>query len=165
MESMTNEKRTAVLQALENGLTQEMGYPVKRNTEGGKEMLRFTAPLFEDGTGYVLIELCQLDYDEDFELFQLYSTLIMEPGPGLDELRPAVNSWNLTSALGAYGIYEPLGQLFHKYNVVVGLGDSPDMVVGQVLASLYIVMDEMESKLKDAIALSSGRLKFADLSQ
>jgi hypothetical protein len=162
---MTEEKRTAVLQELRNGLAQEMGYEVKLETVSGRELLRFTAPLFENDTGYVLIEICQLDYDENFELFQIYSTMIPEPGPGLAELRKAVNRWNLTAALGAYGIYDPLGQLFHKYNVIVGVEDTPDMVVGQVLAALYITMDEMERRLADAVALSSGTRKASDLTQ
>jgi len=154
---MTTEKRIAIFQALKQGLTEEMGYQVAIETVNGREMLRFTAPMFEDNTGYVLFELCQMNYDENFELFQIFSTMIMSVGPGMDKLRAALNDWNLTALLGAYGIYEELGQLYHKYNVVIGLDDTPDSIVGQLLSALYIAMDEIERRLADAIALSSGK--------
>jgi len=162
---MTEEKRLKVLLDLQKSLREDMKYKVEIADVNGDKMLRCLAPLFEDDKGYVLIEICELDYDENFELFQIYSTLIMEPGQGLDELRKTVNVWNLTSTLGAYGIYEAMGQLFHKYNVVVGVDDDVDMVVGQVFAALYTAMNEMGSKLAEAINISNGKMSFADISK
>ncbi len=153
---MTEEKQTPVLKMLLGGLTDQMGYQAAILTVEGREMLRFTAPLLGDDKGYVLIEICQFGYDENCDVFQIFSTMIPKPGPGLGELRAAVNGWNLTARLGAYGIFDALGQLYHKYNVVVGVEEGPESVFSRVLSALYICMDEMESRLTEALALSGG---------
>ncbi|MGI6192965.1 MAG: hypothetical protein ACOYI3_05335 [Christensenellales bacterium] len=148
--------QTGILNAIMNALTEQMGYKAEIKTVEDREMLRFAAPLLGDDKGFVLIEICQFDYDETSAIFQIFSTMIPEPGPGFEKLRSAVNGWNLFSRLGAYGIFEQLGQLYHKYNVVVNLDESAESVFTRVVTALYICMDEMEYRLSEALAISSG---------
>lgn len=150
------EQQETILNALLEALTRQMGYKAELATIEGREMLRFTAPLLGDDKGYVLIEVCRFDYNDTCEIYQIFSTMIPAPGPGLEQLKAAVNGWNLVSRLGAYGIFEPLGQLYHKYNVVISLEDSPQTVFTRIMTALYICMDEMEYRLTEALAISSG---------
>jgi|GEM_PF-2060083 len=150
------EQQASILSALLDALTEQMGYHAEIASIEGRDMLRFTAPLLGDDKGYVLIEICRFDYDDTCEIYQIFSTMIPSPGPGFEQLKAAVNGWNLVARLGAYGVFEPLGQLYHKYNVAINLTDSPESTFTRVMSALYICMDEMEYRLPEALAISSG---------
>ena len=77
--------------------------------------LRALLPVTEAGD-VVLTEIMMGPYTDDALLLEIYSTMIVEIGPGYEALKEMLLDWNLTAALGAFGIYRQQKQLYHKYN-------------------------------------------------
>ena len=143
---------------------QEHGYErCQIEDQGDLATLQVLLPLYEEGRGLVIMDLCLVDYDEDFELVQIYSTMTPEPGPGLPALRQTLGEWNMVALAGAYGIYEELGQLYHKYNVVVRAQEDLDDVVADVLAGVFMATEEMSRRLVEAVRLSSGETDMEEI--
>ena len=118
--------------------------------------LRMIPSLYTDIEALVLMEICLLEYSEDISVVQIYTTIFPEPKPGLEDLRAKLPEWNFNSLVGAYGIYEEQGQLYHKHNVAVITGDDPDEQVNDVLPAICMALDEMARRLPEAIMLSEG---------
>ncbi|MCC8121758.1 MAG: hypothetical protein LIO42_07240, partial [Oscillospiraceae bacterium] len=102
------------------------------------------------------MEICLLDYSDEVTIAQVYTTLLMEPGPGLAAVRERLEEWNLHSYAGAYGIYEKQGQLYHKQNISVlndlAVEDRADLL----FAGICVAMDEMARRLPEALAVNGG---------
>ena len=78
-------------------------------------------------------------------------------------LRQTLGEWNMVALAGAYGIYEELGQLYHKYNVVVRAQEDLDDVVADVLAGVFMATEEMSRRLVEAVRLSSGETDMEEI--
>ena len=64
--------------------------------------LRTLLPVTEAGD-MVLTEVMMAPFTEDALLLQIYSTMIIEIGPGYEALKEMLLDWNLTAPLGAFG--------------------------------------------------------------
>lgn len=144
---------SGALDILKEWLEEEEFEPTFVDTNGIR-MLRVMVPLLEDGRGLVLMEICTLDYSDDTSLIQIYSTMTPEAGPGIDGLRKAVNGWNLNTLAGAYGIYEKLGQLFHRHIVAVPADAEPVEEAEAALRGICMCMDEMVRRFPEALSLN-----------
>lgn len=123
--------------------------------EGGDILtLRIASPLFTDGTGKVRIEICHVEHTEEMSVAQIYSTLIFQPEPGLAALRAKLPEWNFSSLAGAYGIYERLGQLYHRHNVAVNNTRPLEEQADCVFTGLCLAMNEMARRLPEALKIS-----------
>lgn len=152
---MTLDKRAAILAAVDQSLSED--FETLAAEQDGQRFVRCLLPLFDDGTGKVLMDIFALDYNEHFDLIQLYTTMILQPGPGLEKLRGKLGEWNFYASAGSYGIYEEAGQLYHKYNVIAQSESSVDRVVSDTFAAVCVCMDEMADHLMEAIHISNGR--------
>ena len=80
------------------------------------DTLRALLPVTEAGD-VVLMEVMVTPFDEGMALLHLYTTLIMEIGPGYEALKEMLLDWNLESPIGAFGIFRPERQFCHRYTV------------------------------------------------
>lgn len=154
---MTKEDQNIVLSLIQEQLEKENFSTELKQSEQGP-VLRTVIPLLEeDEQGQVLVEICALTYNDQIDLIQIFSTMLLEPGPGLDALRAQLNDWNLVAIAGAYGIYEKMGQLYHKYNVAIDNTWNLEGKADQAFLGLCVALDEMCGRIGEAIALSAGQ--------
>ena len=152
---MTKEDQNIVLSILQEQLEAERFSTELTQSKQGPA-LRTVIPLLEGDQGPALVEICVLRYNDQTDLIQIFSTMLLEPGPGLEALRAQLNGWNLVAVVGAYGIYEPLGQLYHKYNVVLDSGLDLESKADQGFLGLCMALDEMCGRMQEAMDLSAG---------
>jgi len=148
------ERKQEILSMLQKWIQEHLGETELAEQED-ITFLRLTPALFTDGTGQVYMEICLLDYSQEVMVAQVYSTMLLKPGPGIAALREKLGEWNLKSLAGAYGIYEAQGQLYHKQSIALINDAAVDDQVDFLFAGICAVMDEMARRLPEAIALSS----------
>ena len=78
------------------------------------DTLRILLPVTEEGHP-VITEVMVTELSEDLDLLHIYTTVIAKFNERAEELPRLLSEWNILCPLGAYGIYEEEGQLFHKY--------------------------------------------------
>ena len=78
------------------------------------DTLRALLPVTKTGD-HVLLEVMVTNLDEEMHLLDLFTSLIMEIGPGYEELKEVMLDWNLDSPIGAFGIFRPERQFYHSY--------------------------------------------------
>ena len=78
------------------------------------ETLRALLPVSDAGD-CMLLEVMVTHLDEDMDLLDLFMSLIMEVGPGYEELKEAMLDWNVDSPIGTFGIYRPSRLFYHRY--------------------------------------------------
>ena len=110
------------------------------------DTLRALLPVTDAGD-MVLMELAATPFDEGMALLHLYTTLIMEIGPGYEALKEMMLDWNLDSPIGAFGIFRPERQFYHSYTfpfpadvTVEDLTEEAYYLIGQcyaVIASVF----------------------------
>lgn len=117
--------------------------------------LRAMMPVTENGDR-VLLEFMVAPYSEDANLLQIYSTMISEIGSGYDALKEALLDWNLICPLGAFGIYKPLKQLYHKYNYLMPVDVPGDEMALEILYILDLVQEAIAQVFPEAVRLSEN---------
>ena len=80
------------------------------------DTLRALLPVTKAGD-HVLLEVMVNRLDEDMDLLDLFTSLIMEVGPGYEALKEEMLDWNLDSPIGAFGIYRPSKSLYLPVSV------------------------------------------------
>ena len=94
------------------------------------ETLRALLPVTKAGD-HVLLEVMVTGLDEDMHLLDLFISLIMEVGPGYEELKEAMLDWNLDSPIGAFGIYRPSRTFYHRYTLPFPCDVMPEDLAAQ----------------------------------
>ena len=117
--------------------------------------LRALLPVTDAGD-VVLTEVMMGPCTEDALLLQLYSTMIMEIGPGYEALKEMLLDWNLTAQLGAFGIYRKQRQLFHKYNYIIPIDADPDDMAAEIFYLINLVLGVISERFTDAVRLSGN---------
>ncbi|MCC8157048.1 MAG: hypothetical protein LUC21_07765 [Oscillospiraceae bacterium] len=153
---MLTEQQKETMNLLREALEECFG-TVEAAEQSEITFLRLMPALFEDETGQVYMEICFLDYSEEVTIAQVYTTLLMEPGPGLAAIREKLGEWNLHSFSGAYGIYEEQGQLYHKQNISFINEAAVDDQVDLLFAGICVALDEMTRRLPEAVAMNEGK--------
>ena len=120
------------------------------------DTLRALLPVTEAGD-VVLTEVMMAPYTEDALLLQIYSTMIVEIGPGYEALKEMLLDWNLTAALGAFGIYRQGRQLYHKYNYITPTDGDPDEMATEVFYLMNLVLDVISARFPDAVRISGHK--------
>ena len=118
--------------------------------------LRALLPVTDAGD-VVLTEVMMGPCTEDALLLQLYSTMIMEIGPGYEALKEMLLDWNLTAQLGAFGIYRQQRQLYHKYNYIIPTDGDPDEMATEVFYLMNLVLDVISAHFPDAVRISGHK--------
>lgn len=115
--------------------------------------LRTLLPVTEKGDK-VLTEFMMAEYTDDVLLLQIYTTMIMEIGPGYDALKEAILEWNLMDPFGAFGIYPEERQLFHKYTYPVPADAEPDEMADEVYYITRLILNVIARRFPDAVKIS-----------
>lgn len=151
---MMTERQKEIMTMLREWLEEYLG---ETTLEEGEEIsfLRIVPPLFENGEGRVYMEICLIDYSEEVMIAQVYSTMLPKPGPGMDALREKLGQWNLESLAGSYGIYEKLGQLYHKQMVALINEAAADDQTETLFTGICMAMDEMARRLPEAVEIAN----------
>lgn len=119
------------------------------------DTLRILVPVTEDGD-VVLMELMVASLNEETDLLQFYTTLIMELGPGYEALSKALMQWNFLCPLGSFGIFEQEKQLYHKYGIPVSPKGDAGELAEQTLSILALLYDVISKQFPAAVRLSEG---------
>ena len=152
---MTEEEQIQLLTRMRDIFRGE-GYSTRLKEQEGIQVLQMRLPPLAEGAESALVELCLMDYNEYVSVLQIYSTLLAAPAPGLKRLREQLDEWNLSALAGAYGIYAPLGQLFHKYTVAIPLDGSAQEQGDAAFGGLCLALDELPRHAAEALALAAG---------
>ena len=117
--------------------------------------LRALLPVTEAGD-VVLTEIMMGPYTDDALLLEIYSTMIVEIGPGYEALKEMLLDWNLTAALGAFGIYRQQKQLYHKYNYIIPTDADPEEMAEEIFYLINLVLGVISERFPDAVRLSGS---------
>jgi hypothetical protein len=137
------EEQRALLAGLE-ALLQE--YEIETQLSEGENLLVLRARFSDLGTagGAALMEICEYPFTvgegKAMRLLQFYTTT----AENIDEtnLEPALIALepvNMRCPLGAFGIYAPLRQMYHKYTAL--LGENPAAEARSALLAVVEVLD------------------------
>jgi len=147
------EQQSEVLNLLQSYLKEEFGQ-VNRVENNGVIYLQFTPSVFLNETGLVFMEICLLSYSNELDIAQIYSTMIPKSRPHMDALREKLGQWNLASLVGAYGIYEKLGQLYHKHNIALINDAAADDQADFIFYNVCLALEEMARHLEEALHIT-----------
>lgn len=119
------------------------------------DTLRLLIPVNDEGDA-VLMEIMLANYFEDMDLLQFYSTLLLEIGPGYDELKNATFELNFFCPIGAFGIYEEGRQYYHKYGLMLETPHSIDELTERTLIVMEGLYDVISKYYQTVVDLSNG---------
>lgn len=155
---MDTEKRLEILALLKEWFQEENVPAEIVNRADEPVRLRLWLPLFEDGDvdSRVLMEIAPITYNEPLDLAHIYTTMLAEPGPGVEELRRKLQDWNLTAFVGAYGIFEEMGQLYHKHSIVLMEDLDEEEQADLIFMGACVAADEMARRFPEAVHISNG---------
>ncbi len=139
-------------------LMKEMGYPTLRMKVEGPEIgetLRALMPVDDMGNN-VLLEVMIVVYNQHTMLIQIYTTMITEIGPGYEALKEMALQWNLTCRIGAFGIYPPKKQFYHKYNYLLSSDEEPKDMAEEIFYIIHLVMDVITEIFPEAVRISAS---------
>ena len=117
------------------------------------DTLRALLPVTETGD-HALLEVMAAPCTEEMLLLQLYSTLILEIGPGYDDLKESLLDWNLTCPIGAFGIFRQGRQFYHKYTYPIPMDVDPAELAREVFYILNLVAAAIAERFPEAVRLS-----------
>lgn len=148
---------TVFLTELEK-LLQKMDYEtavIKNDDPNLGDSLRALVPVDEAGNK-ILLEVMSFPYAEHANLVQIYSTMIMEIGPGYEALKEMLLEWNLTCPIGAFGIFRQDRQFYHKYNYLMPTDADPKEMAPEIFYVIHLVRDVIANVFPDAVRLSGN---------
>ena len=119
------------------------------------DTLRVMLPIDEAGNK-VLMEIMAMSYTDDAILVQIYSTMIAEIGPGYEALKEMLLDWNLMAPIGAFGIYRPQRQFYHKYNYPIPTEGDPKQMAVEIFYIIHLIQDTIANIFPDAVRLSGN---------
>ncbi len=102
------------------------------------DTLRILFPVTEEGHP-VITEVMVSEFSGDLDMLHIYSTLITKFNEKAAELPQALSEWNLLCPLGAYGVYEEAGQLFHKYTLPFPREMAADSLAEEAMLLLELI--------------------------
>ena len=115
--------------------------------------LRALLPVTQTGD-HVLLEVMVTRLDEDMDLLDLFTSLIMEVGPGYEELKEVMLDWNLDSAVGAFGIYRPGRTFFHRCTFPFPADALPEELATQAAYLIDRCYDVVAAVFPEAVRIS-----------
>jgi hypothetical protein len=119
------------------------------------DSLRALVPVDKAGNK-ILLEVMSFPYGDHARLVQIYSTMIMEIGPGYEALKEMLLEWNLTCPIGAFGIFRQDRQFYHKYNYLMPSDADPKEMAPEVFFIIHLVRDVIANVFPDAVRLSGN---------
>ena len=114
------------------------------------DTMRVLVPITDDGDA-VLLELMAASIDEETDLLQFYTTMVMELDVDHGQLAQTLAQWNFLCPLGAFGIFEEGNQLYHKYGIVLNGTEELDELAERVILILSVLYEVIEQKYPLAV--------------
>ena len=115
------------------------------------DTLRVLVPITDEGEA-VLLELMAAAIDEETDLLQFYTTMVMELAADRGQLARTLMQWNFLCPLGSFGVFEEGNQLYHKYGILLTGEEELDRLaehVIQILSVLYEVLEQIFPAAKE----------------
>ena len=117
------------------------------------DTLRALLPVTKTGD-HVLLEVMVTQLDEDMHLLDLFISLIMEVGPGYEQLKDAMLDWNLDSPIGAFGIYRPGKTFYHRYTFPFPCSALPEELATEAAYLIDRCYDVVAAVFPEAVRIS-----------
>ena len=120
------------------------------------DTLRVMLPVTDEGD-MALTEILVTPWSEDCDLLHIYSTMILEIGPGYEAVKEMLLDWNVSCPLGAFGIYRPARQFYHKYTLPLPrplAADLEEELADRVFFLLNLVAAVLSERYPEAVQLS-----------
>ena len=114
------------------------------------DTMRVLVPITDEGDA-VLLELMAASIDEETDLLQFYTTMVMELDVDHGQLAQTLAQWNFLCPLGAFGIFEEGNQLYHKYGIVLNGTEELDELAERVILILSVLYEVIEQKYPLAV--------------
>ena len=119
------------------------------------DTLRVLVPITDEGEA-VLLELMAAAIDEETDLLQFYTTMVMELAADRGQLARTLMQWNFLCPLGAFGVFEEGGQLYHKYGVLLTGEEELEELTERVILILSVLYEVIEQKYPLAAKFAKG---------
>lgn len=113
------------------------------------DTLRVLVPITDEGEA-VLLELMAAAIDEETDLLQFYTTMVMELAADRGQLARTLMQWNFLCPLGSFGVFEEGNQLYHKYGILLTGGEELDRLAEHVIEILSVLYEVLEQKFPAA---------------
>ncbi len=114
------------------------------------DTLRILLPVTEEGHP-VITEVMVTEFTGELDLLHLYSTVIAAFNEKAGELPRKLSEWNILCPLGAYGIYEQEGQLFHKYTFPFPRQLAAEALAAQAMGLVELVYSILSEKYPEIL--------------
>ena len=119
------------------------------------DTLRVLVPITDEGEA-VLLELMAAAIDEETDLLQFYTTMVMELAADRGQLARTLMQWNFLCPLGSFGVFEEGNQLYHKYGIVLNGTEELDELAERVILILSVLYEVIEQKYPLAAKFAKG---------
>lgn len=113
------------------------------------DTLRVLVPITDEGEA-VLLELMAASIDEETDLLQFYTTMVMELDVDHGQLARTLMQWNFLCPLGSFGVFEEGNQLYHKYGILLTGEEELDRLAEHVIEILSVLYEVLEQKFPAA---------------
>lgn len=113
------------------------------------DTLRVLVPITDEGEA-VLLELMVAAIDEETDLLQFYTTMVMELAADRGQLARTLMQWNFLCPLGSFGVFEEGNQLYHKYGILITGEEELDRLAEHVIEILSVLYEVLEQKFPAA---------------
>ena len=113
------------------------------------DTLRVLVPITDEGEA-VLLELMVAAIDEETDLLQFYTTMVMELAADRGQLARTLMQWNFLCPLGSFGVFEEGNQLYHKYGILLTGEEELDRLAEHVIQTLSVLYEVLEQKFPAA---------------
>ena len=113
------------------------------------DTLRVLVPITDEGEA-VLLELMVAAIDEETDLLQFYTTMVMELAADRGQLARTLMQWNFLCPLGSFGVFEEGNQLYHKYGILLTGEEELDRLAEHVIEILSVLYEVLEQKIPAA---------------
>lgn len=104
----------------------------------------------------VLLEIMVAPFSDELFIVQLFTTILVEIGPGYENLKDAILDWNLVCPLGAFGMSRELHQLYHKYVVPFPTDTDALDLAAHVAVLLDLTAAVISERIYDIVNISDG---------
>ena len=113
------------------------------------DTMRVLVPITDEGEA-VLLELMAAAIDEETDLLQFYTTMVMELAADRGQLARTLMQWNFLCPLGSFGVFEEGNQLYHKYGILLTGEEELDRLAEHVIQILSVLYEVLEQKFPAA---------------
>ena len=149
MDLATQKQFFQILEQKLNGMGMQTAAAAGAGAPQIGDTLRVLVPITDEGEA-VLLELMAAAIDEETDLLQFYTTMVMELAADRGQLARTLMQWNFLCPLGSFGVFEEGNQLYHKYGILLTGEEELDRLAEHVIEILSVLYEVLEQKFPAA---------------